>query len=148
MSQVSRFGFFGLAFNDSREPSCEKLLSCQAWLGGVLCAHSCVCVVIKCIPLRGVELGAAKTATSEIAAVWTYHHLCSWWLAGSEETRLALRIPATTESTFGSRQTQLNLLSSKCLVWVGVVWKRLLAVMNPLKMITCFCSSSQLSSAF
>lgn len=31
--------------------------------------HIHVCVVIKCIPLRGVELGAAKTATSEIAAV-------------------------------------------------------------------------------
>lgn len=31
--------------------------------------HIHVCVVIKNIPLRGVELGAAKTATSEIAAV-------------------------------------------------------------------------------
>lgn len=77
--------FIGLVFYDSRELSCEKLQSCQAWLGGVLCAHSCVCVVIKCIPLRGVELGAAKTATSEIAAVWTYHHPCSWWLAGSQK---------------------------------------------------------------
>lgn len=100
---------------------------------GAVCTFVCVCVVIKCIPLRGVELGAAKTATSEIAAVWTYHHLCSWWLAGSEESSPTLRIPATTESMLGSCQTQLKLLSSKCLVWVSVIWKRLLVVMNPLK---------------